>query len=597
MTGLPIRHTQFADWIDPDAWMETMKGPRWNKLLKEEAAIVLKETEKPVVKKRLGAFVASIETAQESNESIPFQCGDNVSVYWHSQFIKTWHFKNEKKIHEARDLVCEKNKLWITRDVGKGAESFELAFFVNQKVDWKVYPVGPEVGIVGDKLYYLGVKNKLIYHELWSCDKETGKNKKLVYQEKQAEVNLSLEKQPDGVLVLVRDNSQDVDYYTITEISLIKRKSRFEIPVSWKIPSSNSTPEFVWKRLHLLVTKQHGAKTLWKCGPSSEPKKLLDIPSGQILIDPFASWQGNNTFMIRIVSPHQNTQFYKMDTKYKISAINPIVPTGLQCKRYQTKSKDGTIVHGILIYKALTHPKYLLMIGYGAYGLETGATSVLKRWTPLVQNEWAIGYTFIRGGGDHTEEWGKVGRCDGRQKTIEDFQALVKSAQNVLNISPKHTAIYGRSAGGLLMGNTLSNNPKGELMSAVYTEVPYVDELRTTTNTELPLTVLEYNEFGSPLQRLKDFIYIGLTSPADSAAVTASPSIFVLTRTAENDSQVFAYESVKWIQRLRSHDKRTDAPKLCIVEKGQGHFTPPDQVSKQWALDLALLDAWIKGAL
>jgi prolyl oligopeptidase PreP (S9A serine peptidase family) len=487
MTGLPIRHTQFADWIDPDAWMESMKGPKWNKVLKDESAIVLKETEKPAVKKRLGSFVASIEAAQDINTSIPFECGNSISVYWHSQFIKTWHFKDEKKIHEARDLICEKNRVWITKDVGKGAESFELDFFAkDQKPSWKIYPVGPEIGIVGDKVYYLGVKNKLIYHELWSCDKETGKNKQLMYQEKQPEVNLSLEKQPDGTLVLVRDNSQDVDYYTITEKGIIKRKTRFEIPTNWILPSIQNQPEFVWKRLHLLVTKYHGAKTLWKCSTTSEPKKLLDIPAGQILIDPFASWQGDDSFLIRVISPHQHTQYYKMDNKYKFTIINPVIPTGLKYKRYQTKSKDGTIVHGILIYKTLVQPKYLLMIGYGAYGLETGSTSVLKRWTPLVQNDWAIGYTFIRGGGDHDEEWGKVGRCDGREKTIEDFYALVKSAQGILNISPKHTAIYGRSAGGLLMGNTLTNNPNGELMSAVYTEVPYVDELRTTTNTELP---------------------------------------------------------------------------------------------------------------
>jgi oligopeptidase B len=130
-------------------------------------------------------------------------------------------------------------------------------------------------------------------------------------------------------------------------------------------------------------------------------------------------------------------------------------------------------------------------------------------------------------------------------------------------------------------------------MSAVYTEVPYVDVLRTTTNPSLPLTVLEYDEFGNPLKRLEDFISVGLTSPADS--VTASPKVFVLTRTAENDSQVYAYESVKWIRRLRSHDSADSAPKLCIVERGQGHFTPPEKTLRQWAVDCALLDGWIQG--
>jgi oligopeptidase B len=147
------------------------------------------------------------------------------------------------------------------------------------------------------------------------------------------------------------------------------------------------------------------------------------------------------------------------------------------------------------------------------------------------------------------------------------------------------------------MGMTLAQNPSGSLMRTVYTEVPYVDVLRTTTNPGLPLTELEYNEFGDPLHRLEDFISVGLQSPVDSAAVTASPSVLVLTRTAENDSQVFAYESVKWIRRLRSHDRGQAAPKLCIVERGQGHFTPPDRQDFQRALDCAVLDAWCKGDL
>jgi protease II len=216
---------------------------------------------------------------------------------------------------------------------------------------------------------------------------------------------------------------------------------------------------------------------------------------------------------------------------------------------------------------------------------------VLGRWGPLIESDWCILYTFLRGGGDHTESWAKAGRVKGRTKTIQDFEALVRSAQRLFTIQPSHTVIYGRSAGGLLMGGTLANHPNGSLMTGVYAEVPYVDELRTTTNPELPLTSLEHNEFGNPIYKLEDFLSVGLLSPADTAMTLKCPSIFVLSRTAENDSQVFTYEPVKWIRRLRKNAGQ--APKLCIIEKGQGHFTPPDIQSKQWAMDCALLDAWV----
>ena len=91
---------------------------------------------------------------------------------------------------------------------------------------------------------------------------------------------------------------------------------------------------------------------------------------------------------------------------------------------------------------------------------------------------------------------------------------------------------------------------------------------------------------------------VGRLSPVDSATVTATPEVFVLARTAENDSQVFAYEPVKWVRCLRdSAGSKARAPKLVIVEKGQGHFTPPDLTVQQWALDTAILDAWISGDL
>jgi len=586
-----IRHTPFASWKDPDAWMEEMTGLRWLSVLKQEADHVNKQLEKPEIQRRIAPFLAQFKSASEMADSIPFECGP-VTIEWISQFTKVW--KLNDKEHTVRDLVCKDKTVWCARDTGKGAESFQLECWKKDTLSWKKGPVGPDVALQGSKLYYLGVRNKLIYHELWVCDAATGKNPTLLYTEKNPEVNLSLEKQPDGRIVLIKDWSQETEFWEVTEKGL-KKTVRHEIPSAWHRPYGEYGTEFIWPRLKLLLTKRYGTKILWKCSTTAPPKRLLEIPAGQLLIDPFSAYAGNTDCLIRLVAPDR-TAFYRLNSAGNPEPVNPVQPTGVVIKRYSATSKDGTGVYGILTHLGNTVPEKLLMIGYGAYGIETAVPSVLKRWAPLVRNGWAIGYTFVRGGGDHTEEWGKAGRREGRQKTIEDFEALIRSAQKALNISSKKTAIYGRSAGGLLMGATLANSPDGSLMGAVYTEVPYVDVLRTTTNPSLPLTVLEYDEFGNPLKRLEDFISIGLMSPADSAAAIASPKVFVLTRTAENDSQVYAYESVKWIRRLRSHDSADSAPKLCIVERGQGHFTPPEKTHRQWAVDCALLDGWIQGA-
>jgi hypothetical protein len=575
--------------------MECMEGPRWKAVLQEEEAHIKQYTSKRQVQERLGPFELQYRSANEKQQGLPFQCGP-ANVTWNSAFFKTWWFRESKKkqSHSARDLVGSKNRIWTTEDVGDGAESFELQAWEedHSKPLWTKGPVGPDVGLLGSKLVYLGVKNKLIYHQVWICDAATGTNERCIYKESSDQVNLSLEKHADGRLRLIRDNSQDIDVLeVIPSGAFLRRKERYPIPRSWILPlTTHYSLEFVWQTQGLVVLRHHGKSVLWKCIEHRAPKKLLEIPAGQILFDPYSVHAGNLPTLVCVTRPDTGSIYYTYNGT-TLTLTLPVIPTGLQTRRYHTKSSDGTIVHGVVTYmKGQEKPNKLLMIGYGAYGMATNTGSVLTRWAPLVQSGWVIGHTFLRGGGDHTEAWAKNGRRQGRNHTVDDFIALVKAAQGLFHIPSNRTAIYGRSAGGLLVGSSLARFPDGSLMGAVYAEVPYVDELRTTTNPDLPLTKLETNEFGAPAERLEDFLAVGMLSPADSAVGLKTPTILVLTRTAENDSQVFAYESVKWIRRLRQEGSK--APKLCIVEKDQGHFTPVEKTIQQYALDCAILDSW-----
>ena len=56
--------------------------------------------------------------------------------------------------------------------------------------------------------------------------------------------------------------------------------------------------------------------------------------------------------------------------------------------------------------------------------------------------------------------------------------------------------ISGGSAGGLLVGACLNQQP--ELFGGCVAEVPFVDVTNTMLNPDLPLTVIEYEEWGNP---------------------------------------------------------------------------------------------------
>jgi protease II len=45
----------------------------------------------------------------------------------------------------------------------------------------------------------------------------------------------------------------------------------------------------------------------------------------------------------------------------------------------------------------------------------------------------------------------------------------------------------------------------------------------------------------------------------------------ILIRTSENDSQVYAYESYKWLEALRGKNKN-DTRKILYNSKDKGHF-------------------------
>lgn len=598
MTAVPVRDTPWASWSDPDAWMEAMKGDKWKAVMKEEQDLVKNYTSLPEVKKLIQEADREYDAVEQTKSPIPFYTG-LIQVYWHSQFFKMWSFLGSETKHTARDIQVTPLGVFVTTDVGVGAEEFELQLWDNPyatKPVWTLRPVGPELAVLDDTLYYLGVKNKLIYQDVYCCDAATGTGVKRMYHETNPEINLSLERHPNYQLLLLAEQSQQFTIYHILDGKLRQIKEKYSIPHTWILPLIKEFGiQWMWEEQGLLITKQHGQLTLWKCANKASAKKLLSIPCGEILVDPFATWDGSLPCLIRVSEPTGTSYYRFIGTSLELIQAQASSPVSVQ--RIEARSRhDYMPVHGCLVTPKHKKPTALLCVGYGAYGMPSAVGPVMSRWAPLIQKGWCILFTFPRGGGDHTEAWARAGQRSGRCKTIGDVEGLIKAAQVELGLCADETAVYGRSAGGLLVGNILANHPTGDLVGAVYTEVPYVDVLRTTTNPSLPLTVLEYKEFGNPTASLEDFIWAVLHSPADAATSFSAPNVFVLTRTAVHDSQVFAYESVKWIRRLRSHAP-TGLPKLCLLETEQGHFTPPDKTVSQWSIDFALLEGWRTGIL
>ena len=103
MTGVPVRHTKFASWIDTDAWMEKMSGARWKAVLKEEEALVDSYTKKPEIKKRINKYLELYKKTEDMQ--IIFK-QPSIAIDWQSNFFKSWWFITCPEIrHSCRDVL------------------------------------------------------------------------------------------------------------------------------------------------------------------------------------------------------------------------------------------------------------------------------------------------------------------------------------------------------------------------------------------------------------------------------------------------------------------------------------------------------------
>jgi oligopeptidase B len=115
------------------------------------------------------------------------------------------------------------------------------------------------------------------------------------------------------------------------------------------------------------------------------------------------------------------------------------------------------------------------------------------------------------------------------------------------------------------MGAVVNERP--ELFAGVVAEVPFVDVLNTMQDESIPLTVMEYEEWGDPHDPVyRD--YIAGYSPYDNVRRTAYPAMLVTA--GLNDPRVGYWEPAKWVAKLRT--MKTDTrPLLLRVNMGAGH--------------------------
>jgi oligopeptidase B len=245
-------------------------------------------------------------------------------------------------------------------------------------------------------------------------------------------------------------------------------------------------------------------------------------------------------------------------------------PSQYVTQRLWATAKDGTRVPISLVARAGTRrdgSAPALLYGYGSYEHSTEPRFSSLRLSLLERGfVWAIAH--VRGGGEMGRAWYEGGKLHQKPNTFSDFIACAEHLVAEGWTSPERLTALGGSAGGLLMGAVVNDRP--DLFKAVVAEVPFVDVVTTILDESLPLSVIEWEEWGNPndpayYETMKSY------SPYDNVREQPYPDLLVTG--GLNDPRVSYWEPAKWVAKLRT-SKVGDSRLLLKMDMGAGHGGP-----------------------
>jgi oligopeptidase B len=189
----------------------------------------------------------------------------------------------------------------------------------------------------------------------------------------------------------------------------------------------------------------------------------------------------------------------------------------------------------------------VVLYGYGSYESSMDPWFSIPRLS-LLDRGVVFAIAHVRGGGELGRLWYDSGKTLTKRNTFTDFIAAAEHLVKEGWTRPERIVAQGGSAGGLLMGAVANLAPRA--FGGIVAEVPFVDALTTILDPSLPLTVIEWEEWGNPLEDPEVYRYMKSYSPYENVTTQQYPRILAIT--SLNDTRVFFVEPAKWVAKLRA---------------------------------------------
>jgi oligopeptidase B len=320
--------------------------------------------------------------------------------------------------------------------------------------------------------------------------------------------------------------------------------------------------------------RQNGLTQIWLLNHGELEQLVWDEPLYNV------SLLGNQSYD----APEVLIQYESLLTPKTTYGLNPITleksilqvapvngeydPTLYRQEHLWATADDGRQIPMTAVYRVGSldqGPAPLILHGYGSYGANSD-----PHFEPLRLPLLDMGIVFVtaqvRGGSEMGRGWYEDGKLLNKLNTFTDFIAAARDLIGRGYTTPSKLAAWGGSAGGLLVGAVA--NMAGDLFKVITPAVPFVDVVTTMLDATIPLTTLEWDEWGNP-EDPEYYFYMKAYSPYDNVKAKHYPHMYVTT--GLNDPRVAYWEPAKWVARLRA--TKTDSNILLLkTNMGTGHY-------------------------
>lgn len=261
---------------------------------------------------------------------------------------------------------------------------------------------------------------------------------------------------------------------------------------------------------------------------------------------------------------------YKLDTN--TFTRDEIVPVGQYpefddfiVKEVLVPSHDGVEVPLSIIHHKdlkLNGKNPVFINGYGAYGRSR------KPYFSYIRNSWVLEggiycIAHVRGGGEKGDTWHKAGQKTTKPNTWKDLIACTEYLIDKKYTSKKYTAIYGGSAGGIMIGGAVTERP--DLFAAAISSVGMMNPLRSETRKGGGTA--NAKEYGTVKDSLECMGLIAMDPYLRIKKKTQYPAMMLTA--GMNDPRVSPWVPGKFVAQMQASD--TKNPIVFDVDYNAGH--------------------------